>query len=252
MALQWAQLVDSQPPIAIELAGTLFVHSLFFWLPSTLLFLLDLLDLPSLRRCKIQPSNRQPQHAAIKRCLFGALRNQFITTALHVLQIAFLTCVQKQPVTYRAPRTLPGVSEFLIEIAACTIAREVLFYYGHRLLHRPLLYRRFHKQHHEFRTPIALAALYAHPVEHVVSNLIPVALPARIFNIHILSLWALIAGVSLQATLAHCGYRLPPLLGWAPEVHDLHHERLNVNYGLIGVLDKLHGTRCTRSKEKPA
>ncbi|KAL3449933.1 fatty acid hydroxylase superfamily-domain-containing protein [Aspergillus insuetus] len=252
LVLQWAQLVNSQWPVAIELIGTLLVHSISFWLPSILLFLLDQLALPSLQRRKIQPLTRQPQQAAIRRCFLGAFRNQCITTSLHVLQLASLAFLNRPQITYRTPPTLPRLSEFLFDLVACTIAREILFYYGHRLLHYPSLYRRFHKQHHEFRTPIALASLYSHPVEHILSNLIPIALPARIFNIHILTLWAFIAGVSIQATLAHCGYRMPPLLSWTPEVHDLHHEQLNVNYGLIGVLDKLHGTRSMKRRRGTA
>ena len=43
----------------------------------------------------------------------------------------------------------------------------------HRVLHHPLLYKHIHKKHHEWSTPIGLVADYAHPVEHVISNIIP-------------------------------------------------------------------------------
>jgi methylsterol monooxygenase len=35
-------------------------------------------------------------------------------------------------------------------------------------MHHGALYRRIHKQHHEFKAPFALAALYAHPIEFFV------------------------------------------------------------------------------------
>ena len=43
-----------------------------------------------------------------------------------------------------------------------------------RLLHHPLLYRRIHKQHHEWIAPVAMCSVYCHPVEYILSNLIPV------------------------------------------------------------------------------
>jgi sterol desaturase/sphingolipid hydroxylase (fatty acid hydroxylase superfamily) len=50
------------------------------------------------------------------------------------------------------------------------LVHELCFYYSHRLLHHPSIYPRVHKKHHEFTAPIALAAAYAHPIEHIVSN----------------------------------------------------------------------------------
>ena len=39
-----------------------------------------------------------------------------------------------------------------------------------RMLHHPFLYKRVHKQHHEWTAPIGIAALYSHPVEQLSVN----------------------------------------------------------------------------------
>ena len=41
-----------------------------------------------------------------------------------------------------------------------------------RLLHHRSLYKHMHKIHHEWQAPIAMAANYAHPVEHIVTAII--------------------------------------------------------------------------------
>ena len=48
--------------------------------------------------------------------------------------------------------------------------------YYSRFLHHPRLYKHIHKKHHEWTAPIGIVALYSHPIEHVFSNLVPVAL----------------------------------------------------------------------------
>ena len=49
----------------------------------------------------------------------------------------------------------------------------------------------------------------------------------------------------------HSGYRFPFTPSWdeQPDFHDYHHEKFTGNYGLLGVMDRLHGTdRLWREK----
>ena len=44
-------------------------------------------------------------------------------------------------------------------------------YFVHRTMHHPLLYKHFHKQHHDFKVPVCVAAEYAGVVEAIFSNM---------------------------------------------------------------------------------
>ena len=46
--------------------------------------------------------------------------------------------------------------------------QNMLYFY--RLMHHPLFYKRIHKLHHEWTAPIAMATVYVHPFEHIVSE----------------------------------------------------------------------------------
>ena len=118
------------------------------------------------------------------------------------------------------------------DAAASGVLVEVLFYTSHRLLHSGPLYR-FHKLHHAYKAPIALAALYAHPLEAMLGNTIAVMAPAYIAGIHSYSwMWGVALGfVSTQAH--HCGFNLDGV------AHDRHHQYSNVEFGHLGFMDYL-------------
>jgi methylsterol monooxygenase len=152
----------------------------------------------------------------------------------------------------RVERELPPVEEIVRDFIAFGVIEEVIFYYSHRLMHVPFLYKRIHKLHHEFKSPVALAAGYAHPIEELISNLLPLFLPAVVMNSHIVTYW-LIVTVGIVTTLYdHSGYAIPWIpLGIHPFFHDYHHESFRYNFGVLGLLDWFHGTWKVRGDFDP-
>lgn len=60
----------------------------------------------------------------------------------------------------------------LLLYVAC---EDTLFYWLHRWLHHPAIYKHIHRKHHLFKVNFPLCAEYAHPVEFVLANVVPIS-----------------------------------------------------------------------------
>ncbi|KAJ5724502.1 hypothetical protein N7493_006230 [Penicillium malachiteum] len=234
----WTDIVESYSPQRIEFVGTLLVQLLSFWLPSILYLVLDAAAPAFSQKHKIQPAPKQPTRRDILRCFLVVTQNQILSSVLH---LALLTLSSKagSRSAYRVEASFPSMGEFVRDFLISTLLREAMFYYSHRLLHVPYLYRRIHKKHHKFTAPIALAAQFAHPIEQIFANALPISLPPQLLRSHVLTFWGFLAWELFNTATVHSGY---DFFHSKAKMHDLHHEKFNLNYGSIGLFDWFHGT----------
>ncbi|XP_063709362.1 fatty acid hydroxylase domain-containing protein 2-like [Culicoides brevitarsis] len=135
---------------------------------------------------------------------------------------------------------IPSVKEFIVQFLICYILREILFYYIHRLLHHRYFYENFHKQHHQFLADTAISAINCSAIDHLCTNSIPiVAGPALMKSSFVLTTFWFVF-ITFSALQDHSGYEFP----WYFSLrrHYGHHKSFNKNYGIIGLMDWIHGT----------
>ncbi|KAL5012160.1 hypothetical protein ScPMuIL_010711 [Solemya velum] len=208
-----------------------------FWLANLFLMVLDVTGQPSfLMKYKIQRNTGLLPLSKLWTVVCVVLFNHIF------INIPFITInyilMSKRGCDIKGD--LPTFQWVVFELIIFSLVHEIWFYYSHRCLHQPLIYEYIHRYHHEWTSPIGITALYAHPLEHLVSNMMPSALGPLLMGSHLATGWMWFALALVSTTIAHCGYHFPLLP--SPEAHDFHHLKINQNYGALGVLDRLHGT----------
>ena len=138
-----------------------------------------------------------------------------------------------------------------VSVLLFLLAHDTWFYWTHRWMHQPRLFRIAHAVHHDSRPPTAWAAMSFHPWEAVTGAIV---IPALVFiiPIHVASLAVVLSIMTIMGVGNHMGWEMfpkavvhGPLGQWMITAthHQKHHDSYRGNYGLyFRFWDRLCGT----------
>lgn len=136
--------------------------------------------------------------------------------------------------------TIKGPLYFAVTLVAMILAQDAYFYWTHRAMHHPRLFRTFHWTHHKSNTPTPWAA-YAFDAPEAIVMVSFVPLWAALVPMHELAIFAFVTWQIVRNVMGHAGVEMhpvsgrpSPLFGWwnTTTHHDLHHQNGRCNYGL--------------------
>jgi sterol desaturase/sphingolipid hydroxylase (fatty acid hydroxylase superfamily) len=153
---------------------------------------------------------------------------------------------------FRTTGQPPSVLRLIVTVGLAYVFYDTMFYWVHRTLHIPSLYKAIHVTHHKFKIPIGIASSYSQFVEsfsQLVMWWIPLGLSGYLTgDLHINSIYWYSVFRWIETVEAHSGYDLPfhpmrlILLPAGSRFHDFHHSHFDGNYGATKIWDWLMGT----------
>lgn len=131
------------------------------------------------------------------------------------------------------------------------LMHDTYFYWTHRLMHHPELFKLIHLVHHKSNNPSPWAAYAFHPAEAIVESMIFVIFLFTI-PVHSMHLMSFFVFSLVYNVYGHLGFELYPrnfgrhwLGKWINTsiCHNMHHQYFKGNYGLyFTIWDRLMGT----------
>lgn len=148
---------------------------------------------------------------------------------------------------------------FWVSIGLMIVLHDAYFYWTHRAMHHPRLYRLVHHTHHLSTNPTPWAAYAFSPIEAFVQAgigpLILFVMPTHPAAFGLFMLWQISFNV-----FGHCGYEIFPQwfirsrFAWflnSVTHHGQHHEKFRSNFGLyFNIWDRLMGTNHSTYEER--
>ncbi|WP_181304706.1 sterol desaturase family protein [Rufibacter sp. XAAS-G3-1] len=133
-----------------------------------------------------------------------------------------------------------GWGYFVASVLLALIIHDTYFYWTHRLMHHPRLFKLFHLTHHKSVNPSPWAAFSFSPLEAVVEGGI-IFVVALLIPIHPLAIVLFLFFMTVYNVYGHLGYEIYPQ--WLVESkvgkwlntstnHNMHHKFFKGNYGL--------------------
>jgi sterol desaturase/sphingolipid hydroxylase (fatty acid hydroxylase superfamily) len=165
----------------------------------------------------------------------------------------------RQYTAYYSPPLARGWVYFLLVIPAMFLLHDAYFYWTHRLMHHPKLFKIFHLVHHKSTNPSPWAAFAFHPLEALV-EVGYFALMIMVLPISFVHIFIFFAVMIIYNVYGHLGWELYPkgftthrIGKWLNTSvnHNSHHQYFKGNYGLYFLWwDRWMGTLRTDYDEK--
>jgi sterol desaturase/sphingolipid hydroxylase (fatty acid hydroxylase superfamily) len=145
-----------------------------------------------------------------------------------------------------------GWGYFAATVLLLIVLHDTWFYWTHRIIHHPRLFRHLHRLHHKSNNPTPWTA-YAFDMgeAHINAAYLPLVV-MLLPGVSPLALFLFTGHMIIRNAIGHCGYELfpasksgKPLFDWMTTTthHDLHHARAGYNYGLYFTFwDRMMGT----------
>jgi Delta7-sterol 5-desaturase len=154
-----------------------------------------------------------------------------------------------------------GIGWLVLSVPLTLLVHDTYFYWMHRLMHHPKLYKKVHLVHHKSVNPSPWAAYAFHPSEAFIeAGIIPVLL--FLMPLHPVSFLSFVTIMLWFNVYGHLGYELFPKKIYAHPLgrwlntsiyHNQHHERFDGNYSLYFTFwDRFCGTLRTDAAAKVA
>lgn len=172
-----------------------------------------------------------------RREVLASLRSAFIFS---VVGFAMYLATRAGWLTIYDDFTVRGPVYFVVTLVAMIVAQDAYFYWTHRAMHHPRLFRTFHWTHHKSKAPTPWAAYAFDPPEAlVVVAFVP--LWAALVPMHDAAIFIFVTWQIVRNVMGHAGVETFPvsgrpsrLFGWFNTTthHDLHHQEGRSNFGL--------------------
>lgn len=156
-----------------------------------------------------------------------------------VAMIVFVSPLRQYTQIYREFSDY-GWGYFTLSFFMIILLHDTYFYWMHRMIHHPKLFKNVHRVHHLSYNPSPWAAFAFHPLEAILEAFI-IIIVVFLFPVHRFAIIAFIFFMMIYNVYGHLGYELFPknankhrILKWFNTSinHNQHHQYARSNYGL--------------------
>ncbi len=220
--------------------------STYFTVCGTAYWLLYVRQNESLRTHKIQ--KRTPNKKSVWREIRWSVISMFVQAFMTVI---LLICISKGFTKVYLELGSHSRIYFVLSILLAFVLHDTYFYWMHRFMHLKTVFPYVHKIHHLSKTPSPWAIYAFHPVENIIDYSV---FPILVFFIplHPYALAFIIIYNMIMNLGGHFGFEFMPgrfrdtwlfKYGLTTTHHDMHHTKVNCNYGLyFNIWDRLMHT----------